>query len=128
MNFVVIIGVVLSSCGPFPEVNQAWRTTFRTDLQLGDKASITLVSHQYADDVEAAITLVSNEQKHRLMSVWRRPKDDNPNFHRWQVGEIDLFLVDGGGQLIVFEKEYDHRPTKSEIEQFVEWVGKWDVP
>jgi hypothetical protein len=125
MNLAPFLSAALIFAAP-PQVDDGWITVFRADLKLADAALIELVKHRRSKWTETAIALILHKGRYRLMSVWRRPNDRKPNFRVWQIDEISVYY-EKGDRWIVFDKEYDHRPTQKEIKQFTDWLRAWDV-
>lgn len=72
---------------------------------------------------EIAIILKSTDDKFQLAKVAREP--ESIYSHQWSVFSIGLQLIDGGGEDLVFEREYTNRPTVKDIDDFKRWVNQW---
>ena len=71
---------------------------------------------------ESATILISTDDKFQLALVTRELRG---TMSRWSIHHIDVLLIDGSGEVIVFEREFDHRPSEEEIEAFRMWRDRW---
>lgn len=71
---------------------------------------------------ESATILISTDDKFQLALVTRELRG---TMSRWSIHHIDALLIDGTGEVIVFQRQFDHRPSEEEIEAFRMWRDRW---
>ncbi len=136
-TFVLLMLPVVLSCSK-PEVpveirgNTSASTevieSIRRDLGMLDSETLELLDYEAIlpggwNLTEIATVLKSKDDKFQIAEFTRNPENSLTN--RWSISYVSVRLIDGTGDVIVFEREFDHRPTSEDVEAFKKWRKEW---
>lgn len=101
--------------------------SIRQDLGIPDSEILEVLDFgtsppQVWGQAEYATILKSTDGKFQLARVTREMRS---TMSRWSIYHIDILLIDGSGDVIVFEREFDHRPNANDLEEFEMWQKEW---
>ncbi len=103
--------------------------SIRRDLGMLDSHTLEVLDFEAIpprggwNGTEIATILKSTDDKFQIASVSREP--ESTHSHRWSISCISILLIDGGGETVVLEREYDHRPTTEDVDGFKKWLEEW---
>ena len=128
----VLVGLIALALAVYRwDQNSERSSSIRNDLQLTDDQRLDVVFTETLSTVdpwatrEKAIVVVDIGDRYRLAELHREMTSSDPDVFEWSVGSVRTRESDGTYIWRRFLRDFDHRPTITEVDDFRDWVAQW---